>query len=103
MLRITDDADRTLLSEIERTTRSGPPPAVHELIALRRTGAPRAELERAIVDRLGSPVVLRLAAMRWLNRVAPPPGATREAIPSVPAELGQGGGSRRIQKIEPRR
>jgi hypothetical protein len=103
MLRVTDDADRALLSEIERRTRSAPPPAVHELIALRRSGAPRVELERLIGTRLGGAIALRLAALRWLNAVAPRSGAdaARDAG-AVPPAFGKGGGARRMQGIEQR-
>jgi hypothetical protein len=101
LARRGDDADRALLAELERLTRGEPPPAVHALIAARRAGATRADLERMIAAQLARPIALRLAAMRWLNAIAPGPAAP-PASGAVPPPFGEGGGPRRLQPIAPR-
>lgn len=102
LIRSTDEADRSLLAEVERLREGAPSEAVQALLALRRSGAGREQLERFIAGRLGSPLALRLAARRWLNAVAPVVDAA-PASPAVPSSFGRGGGARRVQQIERRR
>lgn len=99
MMRATDDADRQLLSELEQQTHAAPPAAVTELLALRRGGATREELQRFISERLASPLPVRIAAMHWLNAVSDN-GAASNSQPAAPAPFGQGGGPRRVQPID---
>ena len=101
LIRSTDEADRLLLAEVERLGDGVPAEAVQALLGLRRSGVGRAELERFITGRLGSPLALRLAARRWLNAVAPAADSV-PASPPVPSSFGRGGGPRRVQKIERR-
>jgi hypothetical protein len=101
LIRSTDEPDRALLAEVERIGDRVPGEGVQALLALRRSGAGREELERFIVARLGSPLALRLAARRWLNAVAPV-AAAAPASPAVPSSFGRGGGLRRVRQIERR-
>ena len=101
MMRRTDEADRRLLSEIERNTRAAPPQAVHELLALRRSGASPEALERFVDEHLGTPILVRMAAHRWLRAVAAPAELTAPVDP-IPDSFGKGGGPRRVQPVEPR-
>jgi hypothetical protein len=97
-LRATDAHDRALLADIERRTRSSPPASAHELIAMRRRGASREELERFIEAELSGQLWIRVAAQRWLRAVQPRPGlqpAQRE-----PPEFGRGGGPKLVKPIE---
>ena len=104
MMRVTDEADRALLAEGERLNQVAggrAAGAVGELLALRRSGAGRDELERFIAARLAAPVALRLAVGRWLNAVEPPLGTTATSEP-MPASFGRGRGPRRVQAIQRR-
>lgn len=104
MMRITDEADRALLAEGERLNQVAggqAAGAVAELLALRRSGAGRAELERFIGARLAAPVALRLAVGRWLNAVEPALGTAATSEP-VPASFGRGGGRPRVRAIQRR-
>jgi len=68
-VRTSDPRDLKLLARIERELHEDPPPEVHALIALRKQGAGRDELARAIQKLPELP--LRVMAFRWLDEFAP--------------------------------
>jgi hypothetical protein len=98
-LHATDTHDRELLADIERSTHADPPPVVRELLALRRRGASRAELDRFIADHLHDELNVRIAAQRWARAVAPLP-----SDPPPPADdgFGRGGGVQRVKPLTPK-
>jgi hypothetical protein len=101
VLRATDAHDRDLLAAVERLTKASPPKAVYELIALRRSGATRDELQRFIDRELSGRLPIRVAASRWLRATLPRPG--QGAQPAQPPPMGSGGGRKLLQPIEPAR
>lgn len=96
-MRATDAHDRTLLADIERQTKKAPPKAVHALLALRKAGKSRAELERFIVAELAGDVVVRMLAMRWLDGRETP--AMKEPAPLL-RSADELDGPRQLQPIK---
>jgi hypothetical protein len=74
-VRTSDPRDLELLSAIERELHEDPPAEVRALIALRKQGANRDELGRAI-QKLAE-LRLRVLAFRWLDEVLPAVDAGR--------------------------
>jgi hypothetical protein len=99
VLRATDEHDRALLAAIERQTKASPSQTVYALIALRRQGATREELEQFIARELSGQLFVRVAAQRWLRAVMPRPGIEPQP---APPPMSQGGG-KKLQPIEPMR
>jgi hypothetical protein len=95
-MRATDAHDRTLLADIERQTKKPPPKAVHALLALRKEGKSRAELERFIAAQLAGDVVVRMLTMRWLDGRETPAIKERAPILRSAPELD---GPRQLQPI----
>lgn len=78
-MRNSDQHDRKLLSAVERETQKAPSPEVMELLAQRRAGASREQIERFIDNELGADLRVRVAAKRWLRESMG--GAAPEASP----------------------
>jgi len=91
LMHATDEHDRSMLAEIERTTQQAPSASVLELLELRRAGKSRAELERFIQSKLEGGIPARLAAMKWLRAThgEPEPADDNEVMhaPGGPDEL----------------
>jgi len=97
VMRLTDAHDRDLLAAIERKTGAAPPPAISDLIALRRRGASFDELDAFIRDALAGALVAQLEAKRWLRALRDP---SASAQPEAATPLGEGGGKPRVQAPE---
>ncbi len=90
-LQNSNQHDRQLLASIERETQKAPSPEVMELLAQRRAGASREQLERFIDSELGSDLRVRVAAKRWLRQSlgepapapSPLPGDTKGSTPKT--------------------
>jgi len=95
-MRHSDEHDRNLLASVERETKKSPSPEVMELLALRRAGATRTELERFIDTELAADVRVRLAAKRWLRASMGGPAPEPSPLP------GAGGGTRQVKPLAPR-
>ena len=101
-LRAGDEADRNLLADIERQTRTNPPDAIRELLALRRSGATREQLDQFIGQRMtGTSLAVQIAARRWVRAVFEEPGAAPSSPQPVAPALGAGGGQKRVQPVTP--
>jgi hypothetical protein len=98
-LHATDESDRALLSEIERSTHADPAPAVRELLALRHRGASRTELDGFIAQHLHEDLRVRIAAQRWARAVAPLPSDPRQPADT---SFGHGGGVQRVKPLAPK-
>lgn len=90
LMRATDEHDRSMLAEIERTTHRAPSASALELLELRRAGKPRAQLEAFIQTKLEGGIPARLAAMKWLRAThgEPEPADNNTVLraPGTPAE-----------------
>lgn len=84
--------DLRFLATVERHTRGDVPPAIRQLVAMRRDGASDETLRAHIDSALRGDLVLRRAALDWLR------GGTAETPPS---RLGRGGAPRRARTFTP--
>ena len=64
-----DPRDLALLSRIERELKRDPPPAVHALIRLRASGAPRSQLLSELDRQIPQDVALKVLVRRWIDEV----------------------------------
>ncbi|HEX6272812.1 MAG TPA: hypothetical protein VFZ53_07230, partial [Polyangiaceae bacterium] len=76
-----DPKDLALFARIERELERSPPPAVNEIVELRKRGATRDALLAAARRLFADDFPLRALVVRWIDEVAPPPGG----IPSPSA------------------
>lgn len=88
LMEISDAHDRTLLADIERKSHMAPDKTVYRLLALRRAGKPRVELERFIQNELQGGVAVKIIAMRWLRSThgEPEPAPSGEPLLRGPGE-----------------
>lgn len=94
-MRNSDQHDRQLLANVERETQKSPSPEVMELLAQRRAGASREQLERFIDTELGSDLRVRLAAKRWLR------DSMGDLAPKPSPRPGETDGPRQVQSPKP--
>lgn len=91
-----DRDELALFADLQRRTGHPAPPAVRELVELRRSGADEAELERLAKERLAGDPLARATVLRWLARrraeasgagAAPAPAARPVGRPPAVAPL----------------
>ncbi len=100
MMRATDAHDRVLLSDIERQTKRAPSAAVHELLALRRAGKSREELQQHIEHAFQGQALERMLATRWLRAISG--DAAPKPVPFKLHTSDEQTGPRRVQKLVPK-
>jgi hypothetical protein len=83
----SDPRDLELLTSIERELKRDPPPSVHELIQLRKSGMSADALRARARELPDSDLPLRILVLRWVDSIsAAAPGAA--ARPPQPATSG---------------